>query len=169
MTSKKEVSRFSPSEAPGNGFARSLTSAFSRKRQTQPKPIHTVWKPSAFHPIPLIFATLVSWALIAVLQLLLVKSQKDGGIVLATNIEDIPFRTSFLYLYLPTVIALVLSIFWSWIDLQVKRLEPYYQLSKTEGAWGKDSLLLSYPFDFLPFVPFGAFKNRLVSNFLSFL
>jgi hypothetical protein len=108
----------------------------------------------------------VAWALIAVLQVLLVKSQNNGGIILAPDIKDIPFGTSFLYLYLPTIIALVLSIFWSWVDLQIKRLEPYYQLSKTEGAWGKDSLLLSYAFDFLPFVPFTAFKNRSVPPFV---
>jgi hypothetical protein len=146
------------------GFLTTLLSAFSWKKHTQSRPLRTVWKPTAFGIAPLLVATLVSWALIAILQLLLVKSQKDGGIIFATNIEDIPFGISFLYLYLPTVIALVLSIFWSWIDLQIKRLEPYYQLSKANGAWGKDSLLLSYPFDFLPFVPFGSFKNRLAQT-----
>lgn len=78
----------------------------------------------------------------------------------ATSTNEIPIAQSFLYLYLPTIIALLYSIFWSWIDLQIKRLEPYFQLSKPGGASGKDSLLLQYPFDFIPFVPITAIKNR---------
>jgi hypothetical protein len=102
----------------------------------------------------------VAWAFIAILQILLLKSQKDGGIIFAATIDDMAVAQSFSYLYLPTIIALVFSIFWSWIDLQVKRVEPYYQLSKPDGAWAKDSLLLSYPFDFLPFVPLSALRSR---------
>lgn len=94
---------------------------------------------------------------------MLVKSQRDGGVIIADSLEDIALDKSFLYKYLPTIIALIYSVFWSWIDLQVKRLEPYHQLSKSDGAWGKDSLLLSYPFDFLPFVPLSAFKRRYVA------
>jgi hypothetical protein len=162
MTSQKEQFHLSSPRISENRFLHFPFSASSEKTQARSEPLRSVWKPTAFRTVPLLVATLVSWALIAVLQLLLVKSQEDGGIIFATNIEKLPFRMSFLYLYLPTVIALVLSIFWSWIDLQIKRLEPYYQLSKPGGAWGKDSLLLSYPFDFLPFVPFVSFKNRLV-------
>ncbi|RYN51103.1 hypothetical protein AA0118_g10587 [Alternaria tenuissima] len=123
-------------------------------------PNRAPWKPSAFHPVTLITATLIAWAFIAVLQVLLIRSQNDGGIIFATTIDDIPLGQSFAYLYLPTIFALVFSIFWAWIDLQVKRFEPYHQLSQPDGAWGKDSLLISYPFDFLPFVPFSAFKSR---------
>jgi hypothetical protein len=75
-------------------------------------------------------------------------------------VETIPLSDKFLYLYLPTIIAVLFGIFFSWIDLQVKRLEPYYQLSRELGASGKHSLLLHYPFDFIPFVPITAARNR---------
>jgi hypothetical protein len=68
----------------------------------------------------------------------------------------------FLYLYFPTVVAVLFSIYWAWIDLETKRMEPYYQLSKENGALGKDSLLLHYPFDFIPLVPIKAAKDRYV-------
>ncbi|KZM28707.1 uncharacterized protein EKO05_0009920 [Ascochyta rabiei] len=130
---------------------------WKRARSNPPK---STWKPNAYRLLPLAAVIAASWALIVVLQLLLTKSQKEGGIIIAEAIDDIPLSTSFLYLYLPTVIALVFGIFWGWIDLQVKRLEPYHQLSKPDGAWGKDSLLLSYPFDFLPLVPVSALKKK---------
>lgn len=122
--------------------------------------LQLTWKPIAFSPFTLILATLMAWSLIALLQVLLVISERNGGVILASTINDIGIGKSFEYLYLPTIIALVFSIFWNWIDLQVKRLEPYHQLSQQNGAWGKDSLLISYPFDFLPFVPWSAFRSR---------
>lgn len=102
----------------------------------------------------------ICWAIIAVLQIFLNRSQRDGGIMFAASIGDLPLRQRFLYLYLPTVLAVLFSIYWAWIDLETKRMEPYHQLSKRDGALGKDSLLLAYPFDFIPFVPIKAAKKR---------
>jgi hypothetical protein len=42
----------------------------------------------------------------------------------------------------------------------VKRLEPFFQLSRSEGVEAKESILLHYPFDFLPAASFAAFRNR---------
>jgi hypothetical protein len=46
------------------------------------------------------------------------------------------------------------------VDLDAKRLEPWFQLSKPEGAVAEDSLLLHYPFEFLAFVPISALRKR---------
>ncbi|KAJ4373703.1 hypothetical protein N0V86_007846 [Didymella sp. IMI 355093] len=118
------------------------------------------WKPAALRPAVLIFTVLVCWTLIAVLQVFLVRSQRYGGVIFAARISELPISHSFLYLYFPTVIAVIFSMYWAWIDLDAKRMEPYYQLSKQDGALGKDSLLLQYPFDFLPLVPLRAFRDR---------
>jgi hypothetical protein len=126
----------------------------------QPGTSSKSWRPSAFQPWVLFSGALICWALIVILQLLLTKSHRDGGIIITADTQDLPFSQTFLYLYLPTILAIIFSILWNWIDLQVKRLEPYYQLSKSNGAPGKDSLLLHYPFDFVPFVPFTAIRNR---------
>lgn len=108
----------------------------------------------------LILTILVCWTLIAILQGFLVKSQHDRGVLFAPRISDLPFGQQFLYLYLPTVIAVLFSIYWAWIDLETKRMEPYYQLSRKGGALGKDSLLLHYPFDFIPLVPIKAARDQ---------
>ena len=54
------------------------------------------------------------------------------------------------------------GIGWAAVDLDVKRLEPYYQLSKPGGASASNSILLHYPFDFLALVPVTAAKRRFV-------
>ncbi|KAF1994853.1 hypothetical protein P154DRAFT_548815 [Amniculicola lignicola CBS 123094] len=120
----------------------------------------SLWKPHALRPSILVVTTATCWALIAILQYLLSKSQRNGGILFASNINALPLSQTFLFRYLSTIIAVTFSIFWTWIDLETKRLEPYYQLSKDGGALGKDSLLLQYPFDFIPFVPIKAIKDR---------
>ena len=94
------------------------------------------------------------------LQVFLTQSQRNGGVIFATKVSELPISHSFLYLYFPTVVAVIFSMYWAWIDLDAKRMEPYYQLSKREGALGKDSLLLQYPFDFLPLVPLKALRDR---------
>jgi hypothetical protein len=118
------------------------------------------WTPPALHPVTLTLAILVPLALLTTLQLLLNRSQRDSGLIFAPDINALPLSRTFLYQYFPTIVAVIFSIFWSWIDLEVKRLEPYYRLSRAEGALGKDSLLLCYPFSFLPFVPIRALKER---------
>lgn len=111
--------------------------------------------------MPILISTVaICWSLIAVLEYLLWKSQTDKGLIFAPVINDLPLSDTFLYLYFPTIVAVIFSIHWAWIDLETKRMEPYYQLSKDNGALGKDSLLLQYPFSFLPFVPMKAFRDR---------
>jgi hypothetical protein len=113
----------------------------------------------------LITTTLLCWSLIVTLQQLLAKSERDLGLLFAPNIHDLPLSRTFLYNYLPTLLAVIFSMFMSWIDLEPKRLEPYYQLSNPEGSLGKGSLLLQYHFDFLPFVPVKALKRKHWSMF----
>jgi hypothetical protein len=117
------------------------------------------WTPPALHPFTLSLAVFAPLALLVILQLLLNRSQRDNGLIFAPDINALPLSRTFLYQYFPTIIAVIFSMFWSWIDLEVKRLEPYYRLSRPEGALGKDSLLLCYPFSFMPFVPIRAFRD----------
>jgi hypothetical protein len=123
----------------------------------------SLWKPSALRPSILVVTTATCWALIAILQYLLSKSQRKCGILFASNINALPLSQTFLFRYLSTIIAVMFSIFWTWIDLETKRLETYYQLSKEGGALGKDSLLLQYSFNPVPLVPIKALKDRQVN------
>lgn len=119
-----------------------------------------VWKPMTLNAPILTTVILISGGLIAVVQILLANSQHNDGIIFAADIDDLPLNKSFSYLYLPTIIAVIYSFLWTWIDLDAKRLEPYYQLSKEGGASGKDSLLLQYPFEFVASVPLKAIRSK---------
>jgi len=105
---------------------------------------------------------LLSTAFAVILEVFLRKSKADGGIIFTWSVPEMSFGEAFPYLYLPTIIAVLYSIFWSWIDLDAKRFEPFHQLSKLGGASGKDSLLLQYPFDFIASVPIKALRRQSV-------
>lgn len=118
------------------------------------------WRPTTFRRPFMAAMILLTAILIAALVILLQISSHRQGILFAEEINNLPLHRSFSYLYLPTIISVVYSFLWSWIDLDIKRLEPFYQLSNAEGATGKNSVLLSYPLEFLITVPFSAFKRR---------
>jgi len=107
----------------------------------------------------LIPTILITSGLIILLGVLLWKTRRDGGILFAENIDDLPTVYSFMYLYLPTIFAVMYSTLWSWIDLDVKRLEPFFQLSKSCGAAAADSVL-PYPVEFLAAVPIRAARRK---------
>ena len=96
----------------------------------------------------------ITLCLIILLEYLSRTSRQKGGIAFAEG--EFSGVTTFAYLYLPTIIAVIYSLVYSWIDLDAKRLEPYLQMSKPQGAKPKDSIFLHYPFDFVAFVPYRA-------------
>lgn len=119
-----------------------------------------VWKPLTQKAYFLLALVLLSGGIVVVLQIFLLRSDRDDGIIFAPDVNRLPPGQAFCYLYLPTIIALLLGFIWAWIDVDVKRLQPYWQLSRKGGAQGKDSVLLHYPFDFVAFVPFRACRMK---------
>ncbi len=125
--------------------------------------VHTHgWKPETMQSPVLLALALASLLIAALLEILAQKSATDGALSIVATAEDIPPLVSFSYLYLPTIVAVLYSLAWNWVDLDVKRMQPWLQLSREKGALGKDSLFLDYPVDFVAFVPFKAAKKRSV-------
>lgn len=119
-----------------------------------------MWKPLSLRAPLLLSVAAFTAGLIVVLEYLSRVSRRDGGLAFT----DGSFSTfiTFSYLYLPTLIAVVYSMIWSWVDLDAKRLEPYFQMSKNGGVPARDSLYLHYPFDFVAFAPYRALRRRSV-------
>ena len=118
------------------------------------------WKPFTLKFPYLASVTIIFLALAATLEYLSRRSSRNGGLVFAEVNEVFTTLQSFSILYLPTIIAVGVSILWSWVDLDTKRLEPYFQLSQPKGALAEHSLLLRYPMEYLPLVPLKAARLR---------
>lgn len=99
-------------------------------------------------------------ALAAVIEFFAQKSNREGGLSLSRTVDDIPKVARFSYEFLPTILAVILSIAWTWIDLDVKRIQPWLALSKEGGARVQDSLTLDYPYDFVALAPYKSAKRR---------
>lgn len=114
------------------------------------------WKPVTMKFSFLALLFLVTVAIIAALEYLhyVSKGFNAGGVAFASSPDVVTSTTTFLYLYLPTLLAVLYAMVWSWVNLDFKRLEPWFRLSTPDGATAEDSILLHYPFDFGPFVPF---------------
>jgi hypothetical protein len=108
----------------------------------------------------LALAIILCWTFIAILQYYLARSQRDNGIIFAARIYDLPLSSAFGYRYLPTVVAVIFSIYVVWIANDARRYQPYRQMLRSQGATAGASVLLHYPFDFIVTVPLKALKNR---------
>lgn len=101
----------------------------------------------------------VSIVLAALIEFLAQKSQKEGGLGLSQTSQEASFAVM-ISQYIPTAIAVVYSLLWTWIDMDIRRIQPWLELSRAGGAPADSSLLLDYPFEFLAFIPIKAWKKR---------
>lgn len=125
------------------------------------------WKPWTIRAPALILITIITLVLAAVIEHLSRRSQRNGGLALSDSADDISTLATFNYLYLPTIIAVLYSLFWAFIDLDTKRLQPFIELSRDGGASAHNSLLLDYPFEFVVWVPMKALRRRHWPVFLT--
>ncbi|KAK3327713.1 hypothetical protein B0T19DRAFT_171893 [Cercophora scortea] len=108
----------------------------------------------------LVFVIVSTLAIGAIIEFLAQRSSRNGGLALSATVDEIPALVSFAYLYVPTIIAVVYSLIWTWVDLDIRRMQPWLELSRPEGAIADSSLLLDYPFEFLAFIPFSAWRRK---------
>ncbi len=115
------------------------------------------WKPVTLRPPMLLSMIAFAAVLIAALEYLSRLSEREGGIVFSTG--SLPAYVTFINLYLPTILAVTLGMLWTWIDLDARRLEPFFRLSDPRGATAEESLDLDYPFDYISFASFKALRK----------
>ncbi|KAF3022980.1 hypothetical protein E8E14_009900 [Neopestalotiopsis sp. 37M] len=111
------------------------------------------WKPWGTRSPVIIAFIVASLVLAAVIEVLAQKGLAAGVLSPSPSINDIPDSARLAALYIPTVIAVLYGFYFSCIDLDVKRIQPWIELAKP-------GVLLDYDFDFLPFVPLRAARRR---------
>ena len=120
------------------------------------------WKPLTLRTPTIIASLLITVALIALIEYINKISIEEKALFFADKAGDFPVGVLFCYRYLPQMIVVVLGVGWATVDLDVKRLEPYFQLSRPGGATAGNSIFLHYPFDFIAFAPINAARKRCV-------
>src|ERR1700722_12304815 len=96
--------------------------------------------------------------------------EKDNGAILEFDeVSKVPLFTFFVWHYLPTFIFVAYGVLWSIMDFDIKRLEPYYQLSQPSGSTAAASLNLDHLTAWSYFIPFTAMKLRQWAVFFSSL
>jgi Protein of unknown function (DUF3433) len=89
------------------------------------------------------------------------------GILNFNSVTDVPLWSFFCWKYLPTLIFVTYGVLWQIMDFEVKRLEPYYQLSQSSGSTAAESLNLDHLSLWSYLVPFKAFRLRQWAVFCS--
>ncbi|RMZ75138.1 hypothetical protein DV738_g5635, partial [Chaetothyriales sp. CBS 135597] len=90
-----------------------------------------------------------------------------GGLLAFNSVSDVATGPFFAWKYLPTMVAIVYAVLFSIMDFDVRRLEPFYQLSQPSGASASASLNLDHLTMFQYFIPFKALRLRQWAVFFS--
>ena len=123
-------------------------------------PVQPAWRPFSMRwpYITLLIVTAVSLAGIQefLCQLSLQREKHGDGLIQFLKAQDIPTPAYFAWKYMPTIILVSYGVMWQVTDYEIKRLEPYYQLSRRDGALASHSLNLDYLTFMSYLIPFRA-------------
>jgi hypothetical protein len=98
------------------------------------------WKPITLRlPYLLALATIsISFAVIQ--EYLLRRSNQSNGLMRFENLNSISVPVYFLWRYFPTMVMVLYGLAYQVVDVEAKRLEPYYRLAQRGGATVAQSL-----------------------------
>ncbi len=129
------------------------------------------WKPVSMRFVYIGTLSILAITLAVIQEVLCQKSlemeKQKSGLISFDRVTDVRTGTFFAWKYLPTMVAIVYAVLFSIMDFDIRRLEPYYQLSQTQGAPASASLNLDHLTMFQYFVPFKAFRLRQWAVFFS--
>ena len=122
------------------------------------------WKPFTMRFVYIGTLSILAITLAVIQEILYQKSlrrqNQNSGLLSFNFVANVSNASFFAWKYLPTMVAIVYAVLFSIMDFDIRRLEPYYQLSQTQGAQASASLNLDHLTMFQYFVPFKAFRLR---------
>lgn len=86
--------------------------------------------------------------------------EHTGGLVKFKNAKELTVLQYFTWKYAPVLFFVIYGILWQIVDYEVKRLEPYYQLSKKDGSASSGSLNMDYLTFMSWLVPLRALRHK---------
>ncbi|CUS14191.1 unnamed protein product [Tuber aestivum] len=127
------------------------------------------WKPVSMRPWFIACLLLCSLGLIGGVETLyqfsdkgLIRKGGSKGIISFKRVDkDLSMVSFAMWKYLPVLIAVIYGILWKITDTEVKRTEPYYQLSRgVKGALAASTLNIEYQTFWSLLVPIAAIQHR---------
>jgi len=132
-----------------------------------------LWRPLTLQTPTLIDSLLTTGALIALIEYMNKISVEEKALFFAEGTKEFAVGMVLCYRHLHQMIIVPLGVGWAAVDLYMKRLELYFQLSKPEGATVRNSIFLHYTFGLIACVPINTARKgcvlvhiRLVRDFL---
>jgi Protein of unknown function (DUF3433) len=129
------------------------------------------WKPIPMSSLYILLLIVLSLGLAIIQEWLCRRSiwleGHTNGILRFNHVADLPLWSFFCWKYLPTLIFVIYGVLWQIMDFEIKRLEPYYQLSQPSGSTAAESLNLDHLSLWSYLVPFKAFRLRQWAVFFS--
>ncbi|KKA24320.1 hypothetical protein T310_1647 [Rasamsonia emersonii CBS 393.64] len=116
------------------------------------------WKPFSMRSPYIAMLIFISLVLAAVQEYLFQRSQQGDGLIRYDEVSDIPAGEFFCWKYLPTMVMVCFGVLWQIMEYDIKRLEPYYQLSQPTGNTAAKTLNLDYVTMWAYFVPVKAIR-----------
>lgn len=89
-----------------------------------------------------------------------IREDAEGGLMTFKKPGDLSVGAFFTWKYAPIMTFVFYGILWQMTDFDVKRLEPYYQLSKKTGATAAESLNMDYLTFMSWLVPLRALRHK---------
>jgi hypothetical protein len=131
-----------------------------------PDPDMPAWRPFSMGWPWLAFLVTVSLLLAglqeALCQISMKKAEQEqnGGLIRFKKPQDLTVLEYFTWKYAPVLFLVIYGICWQVTDFEVKRLEPFYQLSKKTGATAAESLNMDYLTFLSWLVPLRALRHK---------
>lgn len=88
------------------------------------------------------------------------KADPTDGLIRFKKAGDLSVTSYFTWKYAPILFFVIYGILWQYTDFEVKRLEPFYQLSKKTGATAGESLNMDYLTFMSWLVPLRALRHK---------
>ena len=128
-----------------------------------PDPQMPDWRPLPMRPWYLILLICIAIAFVGVAEHLVQASgpQNTGqGLISFTTPNQINDGVWFVWKYLGEILLTSYGVMFQATDFEVRRLEPYYQMSQSTGSIASESLNMDYLTFWSYLIPFKAFKHR---------
>ncbi|EON64774.1 hypothetical protein W97_04007 [Coniosporium apollinis CBS 100218] len=133
-----------------NAFAQGSNGEANKSYYFPPDLDMPSWRPASMHWSYISVLVFIAIALAGLQEFLCqvsmqrAKEDPPSGLLTFKRPVELSLLDYFLYKYAPIIVLVSYGVLWQAVDYDIKRLEPYYQLSKRTGATAAESLNVDY-------------------------